>query len=94
MNTSITPEYFKNEMNEYELKYVIQEINKKYKEDWEIIRFNNYSISKIMTGSPDKPTDFMIFDWDLTNRTEINIDKIKEQMNDGLSMFNKIKDKI
>lgn len=77
VNTSITADYFKNEMDAYELQYIINELNSKYKNEWEKIRFNNYILSKVMTGKPDKPTDFMAFDWDLEYKKDENIKKMK-----------------
>lgn len=92
-NTSVTPTYFKNEMDATELNYIIKEINSKEQSNLIKMRWIGYVFAKYLTGEPNSPEELITFDWESSQQVENKID-IKTQMQHSLDAFEKIKDKL
>lgn len=54
-------------MNVMELNYVIKEINNKYRNKWEQVRWVGFTTFRAMTGTPNKPSELLPFSWDEIN---------------------------
>jgi len=92
-HTSVTPEYFKNEMDATELNYIIKEINSKEQGRWIKMRWIGYVFAKCLTGKPNSPKELVSFDWESSQQVENKIDT-KTQMQESLAAFEMIKDKL
>lgn len=87
-NTSISPEYFKNEMDEYELYYILNEINKNEKNNWEKLRWGGYISLVPYLKEGTKPTDIHLFEWEKNDiKDDVIIDE--EKMKNAIENYYK-----
>ena len=60
----ISPDYFLDKMQWYEVETCIYGLEKKHKTSWEQCRFLSYIIAQVNTTKKLKPTDILSFNWD------------------------------
>jgi len=87
-NSSVTPEYFNNSMNEDELNAVLQEIENKIKNEKEELRFKAWITAvsagaKKQNGDSLELQDIMRFEWDtVCNYVEISPEEHQQIVTD------------
>lgn len=60
----ISPEYFLDKMQFYEIPELVKGLNVKHKESWEQTRFISYITAQVNSTKKLKPTDILKFSWD------------------------------
>ncbi len=64
LEMGISPDYFLDSMQNYELDALMQNYDKTYKTSWEQTRFMAYITAQTQSIKRLKPTDIMQFPWD------------------------------
>jgi hypothetical protein len=67
----ISPEYFLDEMQMYEIDACLAQSFRRHKQAWEIGRFNAYMIYCANSKNRKQITDFMPLPWELGINTEL-----------------------
>lgn len=75
MECGISPDYFLDKMQWYEVETCIYGLEKKHKTSWEQCRFLSYIIAQVNNTKKLKPTDILTFNWD----------KVEEDKNTAIS---------
>lgn len=91
-------EYFMDEMKDYEVYLLLDNIQYSEKNDWERSRFESYVVAQVNSKKKIKPTDLVKFSWDneLTDKasTEIStqdIERLKKKSEEIIKQ-NKLKE--
>lgn len=80
-------EYIMNDMQMYELDYLLSSINYSYREEYEIMRFQSYITAQTQSTKKLKPTDIISFNWDKQNEEKVttisneDINRLREKAN-------------
>ena len=84
----ISPSYFLDEMQMYEIDACLDGMSMCYKQDWEQCRMITYMIAQTNSTKKLKPSDIMSFAWDKEDDTEHDtfisnddIERLKEKSN-------------
>lgn len=92
----ISPSYFLDEMQMYEIDACLDGISMKYRPNWEQCRMVSYMIAQVNSTKQLKPTDIMKFEWDNTDIadhsnttiTDEDIMRLTEKANKYIQSFN------
>lgn len=60
----LSPEYFLDKMQFYEIPTIVRNANLKNKDSWEQARFISFITAQVNSTKKMKPTDLMVFSWD------------------------------
>ena len=60
----LSPEYFLDKMQLYEIPTIVRNANLKNKDSWEQARFISFITAQVNSTKKMKPTDLMLFSWD------------------------------
>lgn len=81
-----------------ELHYIIKEINSKYRNKWEQVRWVGFTTARAMTGTPSKPSELLPFSWDemdsKDSKSNAPVVDLKETAKELGNFLDRIKDKI
>ena len=73
-NSSVTPDYFWHNLSLKEANSIVEDVNNRYKANWEQTRFVSY-INCLLQGSKLKsPKDLILFDWEKEDKEVITED--------------------
>ena len=75
LEAGITPDYFLDSMQMYEVKAVLENLQYKNKTSWEQARMISYIIAQTNSTKQLSPTDIMKFDWDEAKEKDTSISK-------------------
>ena len=75
LEAGITPDYFLDSMQMYEVKAVLENLQYKNKTSWEQARMISYIIAQTNSTKQLSPTDIMKFDWDEVKEKDTSISK-------------------
>lgn len=71
----ISPDYFLDKMQLYEIPTLVKNMNLKHKDAWEQARFNSFITAQVNSTKKLKPTDLMRFSWDVEVKEDTTITK-------------------
>lgn len=60
----LSPEYFLDKMQFYEIPIMVRNMNLKHKDSWEQTRFISFITAQVNSSKKLKPSDLMVFSWD------------------------------
>lgn len=60
----LSPEYFLDKMQLYEIPTIVRNANLKNKDSWEQARFISFITAQVNSTKKMKPSDLMVFSWD------------------------------
>lgn len=60
----VSPQYFLDEMTDYEISIIMEHSFEQYKDGWEKIRSTNHAIISSQSTKPVQPKDVLPFPWD------------------------------
>ncbi|MDR5579858.1 hypothetical protein BJP75_00012650 [Bacteroides thetaiotaomicron] len=75
LEAGITPDYFLDSMQMYEVKAILENLQYKNKTGWEQARMISYIIAQTNSTKQLSPTDIMKFDWDEAKEKDTSISK-------------------
>lgn len=90
VNTSISSDYFKNEMTWKELDYILKELGNKRKDDLENTRLLMYSTFQSQSTKQLKPEDIIKFSWEVEDNIQETIENLIDK-DDAIGLINKLK---
>lgn len=76
-----------NDMQMYELDFLLSSINYSFREEYEIMRFQSYITAQTQSTKKIKPSDIISFSWDkdieekVTTITDKDINRLREKAN-------------
>ena len=92
VSMGVSPSYFMDEMEIFELEAIIKQYENKFKENWHQTRIIAHSIYNYQATKPIEYTDVLKFPWDNQEEEDIEIDEINldELRKYAIEMENKL----